>query len=184
MRRAPLLAVFAAALLAVAAWWFSHHATEIRIPRTQLRAQLGERFPVERTAFLLLHWRLEGPALTLLPQRQRVAIGIDARLLGFRLENGRRDLGGRIDLESGLRYDEARGALFLSDPILTRLSIDGLPAAHAQRAAESLRGLLDEALTRQPLLVLKPAAPAPGASRPRLRELRVEADAVVVRLGK
>ena len=140
MKRAMILAGLAALLLAAATvWWLKGRSLEVRVTEPQLRAQLAERFPVERTVLLLLRWRLTAPSLAFLPQRQRVAVGVDARL-NLKLEGGRSDLGGRIELETGVRYDEARGALFLVDPVITRLVVDGreefVPVAPTRWVAE------------------------------------------------
>ncbi|HMN34453.1 MAG TPA: DUF1439 domain-containing protein [Chiayiivirga sp.] len=183
MKRAMILAGLAALLLAAATvWWLKGRSLEVRVTEPQLRAQLAERFPVERTVLLLLRWRLTDPSLAFLPQRQRVAVGIDVRL-NLRLEGGRSDLGGRIELETGVRYDEARGALFLVDPVITRLVIDGLPERHAQRATDSVRELLAEVFSQRPVYTLNPLDLKQGSARLLLRELRIEGDAVVVRLG-
>ncbi|MDX9765542.1 MAG: hypothetical protein RBT79_11335, partial [Chiayiivirga sp.] len=94
MKRAMILAGLAALLLAAATvWWLKGRSLEVRVTEPQLRAQLAERFPVERTVLLLLRWRLADPSLEFLPQRQRVAVGVDARL-NLKLEGGRSDLGG------------------------------------------------------------------------------------------
>lgn len=183
MKRAMILAGLAALLLAAATvWWLKGRSLEVRVTEPQLRAQLAERFPVERTVLLLLRWRLADPSLEFLPQRQRVAVGIDARL-NLKLEGGRSDLGGRIELETGVRYDEARGALFLVDPVITRLVIDGLPERHAQRATDSVRELLAEIFSQKPVYTLDRTDLKQGSARLLLRELRIEDDAVVVRLG-
>jgi hypothetical protein len=183
MKRALVLSGIASLLLAAATvWWLKSRSFEVRVTEPQLRAQLIERFPIERTVLLLLRWRLTDPSLEFLPQRQRVAIGIDARL-NLKLEGGRSDLGGRIELETGIRYDAARGALFLVDPVITRLVIDGLPERHAQRATDSVRELLAEVFSQRPVYTLNPLDLKQGSARLLLRELRIEDDAVVVRLG-
>lgn len=163
-------------------WWIKGKSTDIRVTHAQIQEQLAQRFPVQRTMLLLLHWRLENPTLEFIPQRQRVKLGIDARL-NLRIDGGRGDLGGRVEVETGVRYDDTRGALFLVDPVITHLAIDGLPAQHLQRATDSLHDLLIDLLRQKPVYTLNPLDLKQGTARLLLREVRIEDDAVVVRLG-
>lgn len=163
-------------------WWVKGKSTDIRVTHAQIQEQLAKRFPMQRTVLLLLNWRLENPTLAFIAQRQRVEVGIDVRL-NLRIEGGRSDLGGRVEVETGVRYDDARGALFLVDPLITHLTIDGLPAQHLQRATDSLHDLLTDILHQHPVYTLKPLDLKQGAARLLLREVRIEDDAVVVRLG-
>lgn len=154
----------------------------VRITQAQIREQLATRFPVERTVLLLLRWRLTDPQVTFLPERQRVVVGLDAHL-NARLDGQREDLGGRIEVETALRYDVERGAFFLVDPVITKLSIDGIPEAHVMRAQDSVRGLLAEAFAQRPVYTLRRTDLAQGAARTVLKDVRIEADTIVVTLG-
>lgn len=154
----------------------------VRITEAQIHEQLASRFPVERTSLLLLRWTLSDPQVTFLPQRQRVLVALDARL-DARLEGRREKLGGRIEVETALRYDAERGAFFLVDPVVTKLSIDGVPEAHLMRVQNSARGLLAEAFAQYPVYTLRRDDLAQGAARAVLKEVRIEDDAIVVAMG-
>ena len=186
MRRGAIIVIAAllALVLAAAAALFYLHGkrADIRITQAQLREQLATGFPMERTALLLLRWTLSNPDIQFQPGRQRIALGLDAHL-NARLDGQRADLGGRIEVETALRYDAGRGAFFLVDPVITRLAIDGIPQAQVMRVQNSLRSLRAEAFAQYPVYTLRRDDVAQGAARLVLRDVRIEDDAIVARIG-
>lgn len=174
--------VLLVALVAGVAVYLHGKRMTVRITQAQIREQLATRFPIERTVLLLLRWRLEDPQVTFLPERQRVLVGLDARL-NARLEGQREDLGGRIEVETALRYDVERGAFFLVEPVITKLAIDGIPEAHVMRVQDSVRGLVAETFAQRPVYTLRRADLAQGAARMVLKDVRIEDEAIVVVLG-
>ena len=175
------LALLAAVCIAFALYLHGKSLT-LRITEPQMREQLAMRFPIERTSLLLLRWRLTNPQVSFLPQRQRVVLGLDARL-NARLDGQRDDLGGRIEVETALRYDTGRGAFFLIDPVITRLAIDGIPEAHVMRVQTSVRGVLAEMFAQVPVYTLRQADLFQDTARRVLEEVRIEDESIVVVLG-
>lgn len=175
------LVAFVALLVGLGVYLHGKRMT-VRITEAQIREQLATRFPIERTVLLLLRWRLEDPQVTFLPERQRVVVGLDARL-NARLDGQRDDLGGRIEVETAVRYDAERGAFFLVDPVITRLSIGGIPEAHVMRVQDSARSLLAEAFGQFPVYILRRTDLAEGAARTVLKDVRIQDDAIVVVFG-
>ena len=170
------------ALLAGVAVYLHGKRFTVRITQAQISEQLATRFPIERTVLLLLRWRLTDPQVTFLPERQRVVVGLDAHL-NARLDGQRDDLGGRIEVETALRYDPERGAFFLVDPVITKLAIEGIPEAHVMRVQDSARSLLIEAFNQFPVHTLRRADLAQGTARKVLKDVRIEDEAIVVVLG-
>ncbi len=158
--------------------WVQAKRGEFHVSEARLQAHVSRQFPLERNMLLLLRWRLSRPALHLLPQRQRVALGLDVHL-SARLEGQSVDLGGRVEVEAGLRADAARHAVFLVDPVITRLVLAGIPESQLLRVQDSLRSLLSEWFARNPIHAL-PAPRSGTAVRPVRYELHIEADEIVV----
>ncbi len=176
-----LVLVFAALLLGGIALWLRGEQTIVRIGQAQLRAELDKRFPIERPVFLLLNYRLSEPRLTLLPQTGRVSLGLSIGL-NARLDGERTKLQGSLEVETGLRYDDAAGALFLVDPVITDLALDGVPEKHLSRVQDGARLVLAEVFSRYPVYTLDHNDPRQQAVKLALRDLRVENDAVVLEL--
>lgn len=174
--------VVAALLLGGLTLWLRGEHTTVRIGQAQLRAELDTHFPIERPVFLLLNYRLSQPRLTLLPQTSRVALGFSIGL-NARLDGQRAKLQGSIDAETGLRYDDAAGALYLIDPVITDLALEGVPEKHLSRVQDGARLVLAEVFARYPAYTLDKADLRQRAVKLALRDLRVEGDAVVLELG-
>ena len=180
-----ILIIALAALLAVAVGVFlflQGKRTEIYVTNAQLQQQLAERFPIERNIFLLLQWRLANPSLKFLPERQRVGLGLDLHL-NLRVEGQKKDLGGRVEVETALRYDDTRGAFFLVDPIITKLAVRGIPEEHVMRVQENLRERLAEHFSQRPAYTLNRLDMKQGAARLVLRDVRIEQDEIIIVLG-
>lgn len=182
-RHHKVLAIVLVALLAlvVSGFVFLHgKRTQVRITNAQLQQQLAERFPVERSILLLLQWRLANPSLVFLPEQQRIGLGLDLHL-NLRVEG--EDLGGRVELETALRYDDAQGAFFLVEPSITKLAVRGVPESYVMRLQENLRKTLDEYFSQRPIYTLDPRDMKQGAARLILRDVRIERDEIIVVLG-
>lgn len=180
-----ILIIGLGALLAVAAgaFVFLHgKRTEIRVSNAQLQQQLAQTFPVERSIFLLLQWQLANPSLQFLPERQRLGLGLDLHL-NLRVEGQKKDLGGRVEVETALRYDDTRGAFFLVDPVITKLAVRGVPEEYVLRVQENLREKLAEIFNRRPIYSLNSLDMKQGAARLVLRDVRIEQDEISIVLG-
>lgn len=177
-----LVLLSVAVLIGGTALWLGGERATVRIGQAQLRAEMDKRFPVERPVFLLLNYRLSDPRLTLLPDTSRVALGLSIGL-NARLDGERSNLQGSIDVETGLRYDAAAGALFLVDPVITDLELDGVPERHLSRVHDGARLVLAELFSRYPAYTLDRGDLRQQAVKLVLRSLRVEGDAVVLELG-
>lgn len=128
-RRAQLLAL-PGLLLALGAC-----ASGERGGRTYLLSQqrlnqlLARQFPYTRNFSGLAELTLSAPRLGLLPASNRLSTACDLAL-AERL-SGARYTGG-IDLDYGLRWDDAQGAVRMSEVRVNRLAIDQLPRAQQQ----------------------------------------------------
>lgn len=183
VHRVLIIALVAVLTVAVGAFAFLHgKRTQIHITNAQMQEQLASRFPIERSILLFIQWRLANPSLIFLPERQRIGLGLDLQL-NLRVDGQGRDLGGRVEVETALRYDDARGAFFLVDPVITKLAVRGIPEAHVMRVQQSLRERLAELFSQRPVYTLNPRDVKQGAARLVLRDVRIEQDEIVIVLG-
>lgn len=183
MRRVLIGSLVALSLLIAGGFFYLHgKRTEIRLTEVQLQEQMASRFPVERTVLFLIQWRLLNPSLEFLPERQRIATGLEVQV-NLRIDGQRDPLGGRIELESALRYDDSQGAFYLVDPTITRFNISGIPEEHVMRVQDSMRSALAEIFQKKPVYTLRATDMKQGAARLILRNVRIENTEIVVVLG-
>lgn len=111
----------------------------ITIPEDRLRALLARSFPLRRR-LLVLDVEAPAPALRLLPEADQLALDLRVevadRLSGRRYQ-------GRLDLQSGLRFEPSDATLRLARVRVSALDFDALPPALA-RTANGIGALLAE----------------------------------------
>ena len=100
-------AVFAAGLAACAGLPFGNDYT---FSEAQLQRALDRKFPFDRHVLAVLDVNLSHPRLTLLPERNRLAVAVDATIAQFqRIANG--DLTGQIVVASNNEMGRLAAAL-------------------------------------------------------------------------
>lgn len=109
----------------------------------QLNALLATQFPYTRSLAGLAELSLLSPRLSLLPASNRLATGFDLALRE-RLTGGRYT--GGLDLDYGLRFDAAQGAIRMADARVNRLAIDQLPRAQQQLVSQYAPRLVEQLL--------------------------------------
>lgn len=184
MKTRGLLLITSLLIVSLAtAWWFlASRSLQIRISEAEILAALAPRFPLAQTHFLVLQLELDSPRLRLLEDRNRIAMGIDARL-AVSVGRQREPIGASVDLETGLRYVANEAAFYLDQPLITALDVSGVPEKWSERAREVLSAAAGVAVTRTPVYRLKSDDARQAAARMVLRDVRVEGNELVVTLG-
>lgn len=120
----------------------------VTLSEAQIAQRLAERFPVERRVMEVFDLRIGVPAVRLLPESNRVGIDLDLSL-GQRYSERRFPM--QLALEGAPRYDEAGGAVVLSQVRVQRLSVGGLPDALAPALRRIAEPLVERLLEDAPL---------------------------------
>ena len=136
--------VFAAALLLSACANLAG-PRDVSIPLSKLQAGVEKRFPVNNKAVELLDVRLSNPRISLPPGvdsvSDRVALNLDVSVAPPFVKQSWR---GSMALSGRLSIDVNRGAVFINDPRLDQVAIDGVDSGRQQQF-----GVLANALLRQ-----------------------------------
>lgn len=139
-------AAIAASLLAGCATWSGPR--QVDIPLARLQAGLDRRFPVDNRLFELLDLRLSHPRLTLLPESGRVALDLEAYVAPPFM---RQAFTGTLAVSGRLYVDAARGAVFMTEPHVDRLTFSGLDGVLQQRLANGANELMDKLVRDVPV---------------------------------
>ena len=182
MVKKRVIVIAAALALAAVAGLLLHFAGKeyvYRFSEAQLQQKLGERLPLTRRFLVFFEVTLSQPRLHLQDGADRVAMGIDVALgLG---NNG--PLGGSIDVSGGVRYDGGLGAFFLTDPVIERVAVQGIPEKYAGKAREALTMALAAYYAERPIYTLNATDARQAAGRLVLRKVGIENRELVVTLG-
>lgn len=125
---------------------------EVDIPLHKLQAGLDRRFPLDNRALELFDIRLSRPRLSLLPDSQRVALGMEAYVAPPFLKQS---WSGRLALSGRLYIDPARSQVSMADPRVDQFVIDGMDENLQRQLARALNGLMDKVVHDVPVYTFR-----------------------------
>jgi hypothetical protein len=133
MKRFLIIAgILVVALLAGTLLYFHGRRYHVTITQAQIDEALRTRFPLTKSHLLIFRITYSNPRLKLLPDTNRVEVGMDAEL-NLRTDGEPRSLAGSAVVTAGLLYRDDTKQFFLSDPKLNELRIQGLPQQHLEK---------------------------------------------------
>lgn len=141
-----VMAVAACSLLASCATFIGPR--EVELPLAKLQAGLDRRFPVDNRMLELFNVRLSRPVLSLIPERDRVALTMHAAVAPPFLNQSWH---GALDLSGRLYVDAARGAVFMAEPRVERFAIDGINESYQRQLTSAANVLMDKVIGDVPV---------------------------------
>jgi hypothetical protein len=115
---------------------------DVSVPLSKLQAGVERRFPLKNKAMELLDVQLSHPRLSLL-EGDRVALALDVAVAPPFVKQSWR---GDMALSGRLSIDLNRSAIFLVEPHLDRVNIDGVDAARQQQFGALANALLNKSV--------------------------------------
>ncbi|MFA6986659.1 MAG: DUF1439 domain-containing protein [Arenimonas sp.] len=88
-----------------------------------------------------------------------------------------------LDVEGGIKYVPVQGQFFLTDPVIERLELQGVPPKHAGSARAAMTRAIAEYYSTHPIYSLKATDVNQAAARLMLRDVIVERQTLVLTLG-
>ncbi len=143
-------AVFAAGLAACAGLPFGNDYT---FSEAQLQRALDRKFPFDRHVLAVLDVNLSHPRLTLLPERNRLAVAVDATVAH---PLGGAPFTGTLAVESALAYDPATMSVVLRDPEVQNFTVDRLPERWSRQLNAAGALIATQLLQGAPIYTFKP----------------------------
>jgi hypothetical protein len=144
--RKALMAMAACSLLASCATIIGPR--QIELPLDKLQAGLDRRFPMNNRMLELFDVRLSRPMLSLIPERDRVALTMQAAVAPPFLKQS---WNGSLDLSGRLYVDAARGAVFMAEPRVERFVIDGINESYQRQMTKVANILMDKVIDDVPV---------------------------------
>jgi hypothetical protein len=141
-----LMAMAACSLLASCATIIGPR--EVELPLDKLQAGLDRRFPMNNRMLELFDVRLSRPMLSLIPERDRVALTMQAAVAPPFLKQS---WNGSLDLSGRLYVDAARGAVFMAEPRVERFVIDGINESYQRQMTKVANILMDKVIDDVPV---------------------------------
>jgi hypothetical protein len=121
---------------------------EVDLPLYKLQAGMDRHFPLDNRMLELFDVRLSRPQLEIQPDRDRIALTIDANVAPFFLKQA---WTGSLALSGRLYVDPSRGGVFMADPRVDRVAIDGADASNQRQLAKVANLLIDKVVRDVPV---------------------------------
>lgn len=152
------------------------------ITQAQIDQALQKRFPQTKPYLLIFDVTYSNPEVTLLPDSQRVRVGLDTEL-NLKLGVEKKRLGGGATLTAALNYRPETQEFFLTDPKFERLEIQGIPPKYLETVSTVAAKAAREYVERFPIYTLKATDGKTSAAKLLLKGVDVRDREVVVSLG-
>lgn len=162
--------------------YFNDREFVVHIPEQVIREKLNEKLPLSKTYFFIFEVSLDNPRVELDSGNKRIAIGLDV-LLNIKVNGNDRPLAGSVDASGTIEYIAQEGAFYLNEPIIEKLSIDGLSEKHKSKASTVVEKALTSFYSSRPIYSLKTSDVKQATAKMILKNLVVEEKAIVVTLG-
>ena len=184
MKVRSMIALIALLAVAAAAGYLAVHGKEYvyRIPEQVLRERLSARLPITKTYLILFQVTLDHPRISLEDGSDRVDAGIDLAI-NLRVDNAIKHLVGSLDFSGGIRYSQETGEFFLTEPIIQRVKIEGLPARYIDISKKLLAGALRDFIASHSVYSLSTTDATELGIRLALKRVIVKDHELVVTLG-
>jgi len=182
-RRSIILVICALALvLAGSVWYFHDKRFVVVITQKQIDEALQSKFPVTKKHLLLFQIIYSNPHVSLLPDANRIEVGLDAVLnIGFREQS--KNVNGTAVATTGLAYRSETYQFFLSEPELKKLSIQGIPQEHVDKVTSLASSTLSDYLQKHPIYTLKAKDMKTATVKFLLKDVQVKSNEVHATLG-
>ena len=126
---------------------------DVNVSLAKMQQGLERRFPIDKRVLSVLDVKLTHPQLSLQPERERVALSIDASVAPpFIRQNWR----GNLAMSGRLVLDPQRNAVYLSEASVDKVSIDGMDESQQRQFAKVASLVADQLMHETPIYTFKP----------------------------
>ena len=161
-------------------WYFHGKRYDVVITQNQIDDALRTKFPVTKRHLLIFQVTYSNPRVTLLQQSNRIEVGLDADL---NIELNERPLGGTAIVTAGMSYRNETHQFFLSEPVITKLEIRGVPQKHLDKVTRFASDAAREYLQEFPVHTLKAKDVKSATAKLLLKDVQARGKEVHVTLG-
>ncbi len=183
MRKILISVIVVLALSAVGAYtYFSGKEYVVKITELQIQDKMQETLPFTKTYLFIFQITLDSPRVELINGSDRIKAGLDITL-NIQLGSESKPLGGSVDASAGVQYVSNEGNFYLTNPVVEKLSIQGVPQEYTDRVTNVVESALAEYYSTHPAYKLKAGDLKQTAAKLVLRGVIIENQELVVTLG-
>ncbi|ACR27962.1 DUF1439 domain-containing protein [Burkholderia glumae] len=121
--------------------------------KSDVQRAVARKFPYQHTVSQVFEVALANPAVSLLPEQNRVAVQLDARFASPFLSE---PVSGLFTVSAQLAYDPASLSVVLRAPAVDSVHLDGDAQAYTAQVGQAAGLLATQLLTNYPIYTFKP----------------------------
>ena len=183
MKKTIIIYIVALVAVAIAAYfYYAGKEYTITLTESQLQEKLAEKLPLTKTYFFIFQVTLENPRVFLTNGRKRVDVGLDVNL-NININKEPKPLGGSIDVSGGVLYVAEKGQFFLTDPVVEKIKVQGIPEHYSDKANIALSKALSNYYAEHPIYTLKSTDIKQAATKLILKDVYIYHKELVIILG-
>ena len=182
MKKIIIAALVLVLLLAGGFLYVRNKQYNVIITQQQIDDALHKKFPVTKTHLLIFRLTYSNPHLTLLPESNRIEVGLDAEV-NIKILNESKKLGGTVFVTSALAYRNETKQFFLSSPQINKLKIQGIPQQYLDKVTDFASNAAREYLQEFPVYTLTAKDTKTAAAKLLLKDVQVKSSEIHVTLG-
>ena len=183
MKKAAIISSIAILSLLVGAYvYFAGKEYVYRFSESQIQESLQEKLPLTNTYFFIIQVSLKNPRVQLENGSNRVNAGLDVEF-NITVNNNPNPLGGSVDASGGIRYVSEEGQFLLTDPVIERMSVQGISQEYLEKANSARTKALADYYSKHPIYTLSTLDAKQTAARMVLKNVVVENRELVITLG-
>lgn len=151
---------------------------DVTVSLAKMQQGLERRFPIDKRVLSVLEVKVTNPQLSLQPERERVALSVDAAVTPPFIRQHWR---GNLAISGRLQLDPQRNAVYLFDASVDRVNIEGMDESQQRQFAKVASLVGDQLMHETPIYTFKPEDLRYAGVQFVPTQLRTTADGLVVR---
>lgn len=164
------------------AYWLLRGKYNVVITQQQIDEALAGKFPVSQKHLFIFEVTYSNPRVTLLPESDRVEIGLDAEL-AIKLPKEPLRFQGSTAITSSIGYRDDTKQFYLANPEIHKLTLPGVPQQYLDKATQAATELARLCFKQIPVYTLKGTDTGTNAAKLLLRKVQVKSSEIHITLG-
>jgi len=159
----------------------SWRETTVRITEEQLQERISKKFPITKSHQILGTITYENPHISLRREDNLVEFGVDIAVSNITINGS--NLRGSVLMLASVAYNAEKKALFLKDPQLQQLTLNGVPEQNVQMLSGFFMPAIEKLFKRKPVYSFKDQDSVTNIAGKLVKDIRVRDGSVEIVWG-
>lgn len=163
-------------------YWLLRSKYNVVITQQQIDEALAKQFPISKKHLYLFEVTYSNPRAILLPESDRVQIGLDAEL-AIKLPSDSLKFHGSTTITSSIGYRDDKKQFYLTNAEINNLTLPGVPQNYMDKATQAATELARLCFKEIPVYTFRGTDSKMMAAKLLLRKVEVKKSEIRITLG-